>query len=280
VFDTAADNAMTETERRRSARRRLWLQALPAEAISGNVVLDAGTGEGWFTRYLAEQRPRRLVSITCRQAEIVSARRQLGELADAVEFVVADLTQMREIPANSFDVVAGDYLIAAVSASRPFREIDLLKELLRVLRVGGTMALTGWEATPSRDSPTEGKVRRLYRLREAIQHLLGMRPFREHPEFWVTDRLRELGMNIRRCCSITDVHHDLRWLAQQIGDLLERLADMELRNILDARRAALIEELGRDPAFGMGVEFGRHYAVIAAKPPLGFPPSIIRRDGF
>jgi ubiquinone/menaquinone biosynthesis C-methylase UbiE len=265
----AADETMShgepEVARRWAARVELWRQAFTNVVLAGKEVLDAGTGEGWFTRFLAEQHPARLVSVTCQREEIAPARRRLERFATNVEFLLADLTRLTAIADGRFDVVGADFLIAAVGAYRPFGEIDMLKELVRVLRPTGQMVLTGWEPAVAKPTPATAVFRQLLRLREAVHALSATPPFREHPSQWVAERLDDLGMFVERVCTVTDVHRDLSWLVGNIRDLLSEIHPRELAAVLGARLDLLDAELARSGALAHGLAFGQLYAVCARK---------------
>jgi SAM-dependent methyltransferase len=246
------------------ARRQLWSQAFEGIDLADKTVLDAGTGEGHFTRFLAERRPGRLVSITCLEQEIEPAKEVVGEYGD-LEFQVADLTNLSTIASESFDVVGADYLIAAVSAYRPYREVDCLKELVRVLKPGGRIIVCGWEVWPTPRNETERRIRRLGHLRDAVSALWGRIPFREHPAFWVENRLAELGMPAERTVRIPDVHRDFRWLTANIRMGLDELEPGPLRDALSAKLAEQEAEVVADPSISEGFEFGALYAVVACK---------------
>lgn len=256
---------MNETERRYAARRELWSQAFASIDLEGKDVLDAGTGEGHFTRFLAERDPKRLVSITCLEEEIPPARDLLGNLSARVEFHVADLTRMPEISDGSFDVVGGDFLIAAVAAYTPYREIECLKELCRVLRPGGRLVLTGWEVWRECRNRTERTIRDLFKLREGAHHLAGEDPFREHPRHWIESRLADLGMPAESVRVVPDIHHDMEWFLKSVRGSIASLAAEDMRSALMKRFHALAEELRSAGAFDAGFEFGRLYAVTACK---------------
>ena len=253
---------MLETANRRAARRRLWAAALAGFDLAGKRVLDAGTGEGHATRFLAERRPASVVSVSCVEADFAVARETLGEFAGDVEFRRADLAHMPEVADASFDLVFADFLIAAVSTFSPFRESECVAELVRVLRPGGRLIVTGWELLgPPRD-PLDARLRQLFPLREAAARLAGESAYREHPAWWVAARLSELGTPAERIVRHPDRHHDFRWFGEQIRSLLKQL-EPPLRAALAARLEAQEAGLYEHPAFAAGYDFGTHYAVVA-----------------
>lgn len=262
-----------EVARRHSDRRRLWHDALHGLDLAGKSVLDAGTGEGHCTSFLVDRKPSRLVSITCLEREVADAKRRLGARAAAVDFRIADLTAMPQIPAASFDVVFADFLIAAVAGQRPFREVDCLKELERVLRPAGVIIVTGWELgadahsapAPSASAMGSRLFLELIRLREALHQLTGSIAFREHPAWWVADRLADIGLALKRNCTVPDIHRDLTWLVRQCRKLLADLAAPELHAAFQKRVAWLEAECQASRASAMAMEWGQLYAVIAHK---------------
>lgn len=256
----------SEVQRRWLARRSLWQEAFRGVDLANKRILDAGTGEGHFTRFLAEHKPASLVSITCDPHHAEQAQRRFeSERIGPVEVRVADLTAMPQIANENFDVVAGDFLIASLSAYTPYREMECLKELHRVLAPGGRLVLTGWEVWPEVRNRTELQLRRLFKFREACHHLCGSEPYREHPRAWLEARLAELGTPAERIATVPDVHHDVGWLTTNIRQLVESISVPYLRDAMRRRLEELSNPLQGDPAFAVGLEFGRLYAVVACK---------------
>lgn len=259
-----ADQA-TEVARRWQARQTLWAQATENVDLVGKRVLDAGTGEGHFTRFLAERSPGQLISITCDPEHAEHTRRKLAALSDVLEVQVADLTHMPDVPDQSFDVIGADFLLASVSAYTPYREINCLRELHRVLAPGGRLIVTGWEVWPEIRNQTERNLRQLFKLREAAHHLAGSDPYREHPRKWVLERLAELGMPAEHVHIVPDVHRDVTWLINGVQSCINRITQPYLRYALTRRLEELSESLFKDPAFEQGLEFGQLYAIVACK---------------
>jgi predicted O-methyltransferase YrrM len=295
-----------ETMRRFEARRERWRRAVASVPIEGRFTLDAGTGEGHSTLFLAERRPARLTSVTCRADEITPAKTRLGSLADRVEFVVEDLTggdrsprsttrsfasisgdvdptgRIQALPppigstidperssslrSGSFDVVFADFLVAAAAAYSPFREDVLIERLLDLTRPGGTIVITGWEASAETDERILGPLKRCFAFREAVHLLAGNACFREHPSSWVVRRLAGAGVEQIEKIAIADVHRDFRWFFEQTRSNIGVIADLELRRSLSDYADRLERETSARVRFESGIEFGRLYAVVATKP--------------
>ena len=254
-----------EVARRYAARERLWRAATGAIRVRGKSVLDAGTGEGYLTHYLARRRPGRLVSVTCIAEEIDAARRRLGGFAGTVDFRRADLTEGSVFAEGAFDLIVGDYLLAAAAAYSPYREIDLLRNLRDWLERDGTLVLTGWEATGGMPSPLRTMIGRLFATREAAHQLIGSTPFREYPSRWVGARLAELGFSSVQVVTEADRHHDLRWLVRNTLTAVQRVEAADLRGALERRVADLNGRIHAQPELATGFAFGRLYAVVARR---------------
>lgn len=254
-----------EVERRWRSRRQLWSDCLHGIPIAGKSVLDAGTGEGHLTRVLAEQSPARLTSITLRTDEIDIARQTVGHLADRVCFEVADITSMRQIADDQFDLVVADFLIAAVASYTPYREVEAVEELARVTRPGGRLLMTGWEVGEGTPTEFEQRIRQLSALRDVADRLNDRRSFREFPSSWVKSRMGNLGLAIERERTLPDVHRNLDWLSASVRRAVESLDDGELREVLLRRVDRLSNEISSDPLLEQGRRFGQLYGVLGMK---------------
>jgi ubiquinone/menaquinone biosynthesis C-methylase UbiE len=107
-----------------------------AGAVASREVLDAGCGEGYGARLLADLGgARRCVGIDIDERTIAAAREAYGDV-EAIEFEVGDVTHLPFEDA-SFDVVTCFETIEHVSAQR-----DAIAELARVLRPGGLLLIS------------------------------------------------------------------------------------------------------------------------------------------
>ena len=107
-----------------------------ASAVAGRDVLDAGCGEGYGSRLLAELGgARRCVGIDVDERTIAAARTAYGDL-DALDFEPGDVTRL-PFTDDSFDVVTCFETIEHVAAQR-----EAVAELARVLRPGGLLLIS------------------------------------------------------------------------------------------------------------------------------------------
>ncbi len=113
------------------------LDVLPFPADRSLEVLDLGVGTGVFTHRLSTAFPRaRVVAVDGAEAMVDLARARLGELADRVEWVVADF---RSLPAevlapHRFDAVVSSYALHHLTREE---KVTALGGIVRALAPGG-----------------------------------------------------------------------------------------------------------------------------------------------
>ncbi len=197
--------------------------------------------------------------------EIPAARTRLGNLSSLVDFRLGQLTALLDHDA-SFDIVTGEFLLAAAAAYSPFQEPELINELVRVLKPGGLIMFTGWQVETGQAQTAAGKAfRSLFQLREAVHLLLGRTCFREFPSAWVRNRLVERGFGQLLLTTIPDVHHNLDWFVDQIRANINDLANDGLTHSLQELLTDRTRQLYQQVSFVSGFEFGSIYAITARK---------------
>jgi SAM-dependent methyltransferase len=170
-------------------------ELLHGDARARGRVLDAGTGGGFMTEILAEFRPAELHSVSVDESAFSTARSRLpSDLGDRVRFVQGDPGDPGFLSGEEYDLIVGDYLLAAAAGHRPFREIDLLRGLVGRLAPGGLLVLTGLEPLAVCRTAEEEVVRTVLRWWAGLTYLGGEEMYREIPARWVVDRLRELAV--------------------------------------------------------------------------------------
>lgn len=103
--------------------------------VAGLDVLDAGCGEGYCSRVLAERGPKSLVGFDASSEMIELARRQEQEERRGVRFEVGDIRNIRFADA-AFDVAIAVFVFNYLSLADTERALG---ELHRVLRPGGRL---------------------------------------------------------------------------------------------------------------------------------------------
>ena len=95
-----------------------------------------------------------------------------------------------------FDTILADYLVGAVDHFAPFFQDLLFPRLVRHLKPGGRMYLTGLNPIPESSSGPGDIFCRITKLRDACILLSGARPYREHPVEWVERHLPLAGLKV------------------------------------------------------------------------------------
>ena len=126
--------------------------------LCGLVLMDAGTGAAnttlWLAKKLKEAGGGKIISVDNDPEAFPDAKRKLGELAELVEFVEADLTCMPQIESESVDLIVCHATICAVN-DRPLRAVKALSEFYRVLKKGGWLIIDDEYPLPKASRPEE-----------------------------------------------------------------------------------------------------------------------------
>lgn len=157
---------------------RLTVQDRMVTALMGSVlpeqtdasrfrrVLDVGSGSGSWAIEAAQAHPEMtLIGVDISQRMVQYAREQavLQRVDDRVEFHTMDALRKLEFPDDYFDLVN---LRFGVSFMRTWDWYNLLNEMIRITRSGGTIRLTDNEIVHESNSPA------LTRFFEIIRHAL------------------------------------------------------------------------------------------------------------
>ena len=95
-----------------------------------------------------------------------------------------------------FDTILADYLVGAVDHFAPFFQDLLFPRLVKHLKPGGRMYLTGLNPIPESSSGPGDIFCRITKLRDACILLAGSRPYREHPVEWIERHLPQAGLKV------------------------------------------------------------------------------------
>lgn len=237
-----------------------------------------------MTAVLAVFQPTTLVSVSLDESSFAAARERLpaGAAADGrVSFRCGDLAD----PAfraslldtgGPFDLVVGDYLLAAAAGHRPFAELEVLDALIRLVAPGGRLVLTGLEpGTPGR-TPEEEGIREILRWRDAARYLSGDEIYRELPAGSVLRRLQERltvagavashGPAVIWSEPVTWSLSHLSRLAEDAVRLAESGDDPAWARFLRRRLAATLKQAARRAGFAGGraaVAWSRDWVIVA-----------------
>ena len=101
--------------------------------VRGQRVLDAGCGNGYLSRMLAERGGAQVVGVEPTDAMVRFCREKEAELRQGVTYVQADLTRLPE-STGAFDVVVCSMVLMAIPDWRP-----ALRACVEALRPGGRL---------------------------------------------------------------------------------------------------------------------------------------------
>jgi len=106
----------------------------------------------------------------------------LGELAEFVEFVKADLTDMPQIRSESVDLIVCHATICAVN-DRPLKAVKALAEFYRTLKEGGWLVISDEYPLPKASKPEEEVQVKRWQTYKAIAELVDGEHYTEiYPE--------------------------------------------------------------------------------------------------
>ncbi|MFQ5871687.1 MAG: class I SAM-dependent methyltransferase [Candidatus Geothermarchaeales archaeon] len=240
-------------------------RALKGIDLVRKVVLDAGTGAGNATKYLAGQGCR-VISVDLNQEYIDDAKtRLIEEELRRVEFHRSNLSEMRFLGDESVDVVVANQTLSTVESVTRFNTIPVLREFHRVLRRGGSLVVVDYHPFRYDETATSRIHVELWRLHAAVAELLGEGHYLEYPVSWLRDRLSEIGF--------TDIEHsvlmeELSWsvelLEEHRSELQPKIQAIPGGYLRQAMQRKLEELL--DEARGVEVRSGSMYLLKALKP--------------
>jgi len=154
--------------------------------LRGLVIMDAGTGAANTTLWLASKLKvaggGRIISIDSDPETLRDAKRKLGELAELVEFVNADLTCMPQIESESVDLIVCHATICAVN-DRPLKAVKALSEFYRTLKKGCWLIIDDEYPLPRALKPEEEVQVKRWQTYKSIAELVDGKHYTEiYPE--------------------------------------------------------------------------------------------------
>jgi SAM-dependent methyltransferase len=232
--------------------------------VEGLFALEAGTGAGETTEYLAEHGVRKVISISIEREHLKEAKEEIPhELHDRIVFLEADL---RAIPIRDdiFDLATAHFLL---NVTPVFNGLTILREIHRVLRRGGKLVIVDYAPFDEATSSTSWIHQEIWRLENALAVLLtGRLSYTEYPGDWLVRQLETIGF---RGVEYNELWRDVPW----DEELLEEHAEIIIKDLkrLEPKSPELstgfkkrLEEL-LQASQGVEVCSGSIYAVYAEK---------------
>lgn len=136
------------TKNEKQAQRSYMVQLQKILALQpGQLVLDAGSGQGYAARYLAEATAAVITGITITPREVKISRKLSRKTKPQPEFVLGDYNHT-DFPDNHFDVV---YTTETLSHSKDIQQT--MREFFRIVKPGGRVVLADYEIDTRNPSP-------------------------------------------------------------------------------------------------------------------------------
>jgi ubiquinone/menaquinone biosynthesis C-methylase UbiE len=154
--------------------------------LRGLVIMDAATGAAnttcWLAEKLKEAGSGRIISIDNDPETFPDAKRKLGELAEWVKFVNADLTNMPQIESESVDLIVCHATMCAVN-DRPLKAVKALSEFYRILKKDCWLIIDDEYPLPKASKPEEEAQVGRWQTYKAIAELVDGEHYTEiYPE--------------------------------------------------------------------------------------------------
>jgi len=162
---------------------------------SGQIVLDAGCGQGVVSTYLAKKYGPKIFGINIVPFQIKKAQelaRRLG-VTDKVQYQLMDYSAT-SFPDNYFDAI---YTTETLSHSPDIHQT--LREFLRILKPGGKIAFFEYTLAPDSDFPERDK--KMLDIVIEGSAMMGLKDFR-HGQF--TEILKNIGFENPKEQNITE----------------------------------------------------------------------------
>lgn len=180
------------------------------------LILDAGTGGGGTTERLVRKvieagNSSRIISVDHNQAALDNVRGELGDKAEIVQFLKADMTGMPQVESSSVDIIVCTDVLCMVEMC-PLRSLKVLSELKRVLKPNGQLVM-GEQIPASKATASRERVwARRWQIFKAMNHLLERR------------HLEEIAPEDLEFCLATLGFGSIRWAifrGEDLGDSVE-----------------------------------------------------------
>lgn len=167
------------------------MDGVPVEDL---ICLEAGTGAGNMTYYLAKRKAKLVYSISNNQEHLDYACSRLSD-ADLkkVRFINANLSNLR-LSSETIDLITAHMLISVVP---PVRLFSIFKELTRVAKKDALMVVNDYNPLSSYQTERSHLVEELFRIENTVHYLVKDKPALVwYPHEYVTDLLQLLGWKV------------------------------------------------------------------------------------
>jgi ubiquinone/menaquinone biosynthesis C-methylase UbiE len=217
-------------------------------SLRGLVIMDAATGAAnttcWLASKLKEAGGGKIISIDNDAETFPDAKQKLGELAEFVEFVKADLTDMPQIKSESVDLIVCHATMCAVN-DRPLKAVKALAEFYRTLKKGGWLVIADEYPLPKASKPEQEVQVKRWQTYKAIAELVDGEHYTEiYPEeLEFTAKLVGFkDMEIQRFNSGPISKEVMEEWKEEMPELINKIDDEDLKAAFEKAVARIWQE--------------------------------------
>ena len=232
--------------------------------VKGLICLEAGTGAGNMTRWLAKKGAKLVYSISNNQEHLEYARRRLPKkYIKNVKFIKADLRRLDFLGERTIDLITAHMLVNVVT------HVDLFlifKELTRVAKNKALMVVNDYNPLSSYQTERSYLVEELFRIENAASYLANGEPALVwYPSEYIAGLLELLGWEIETMELMYDKTPWERELLEEHLEVIEeeckKIDDENLRKSLLHQAHKLLDQIGEDET----IYAGTIYSIIARR---------------
>jgi len=232
--------------------------------VKGLICLEAGTGAGNMTRWLAKKGAKLVYSISNNQEHLEYARRRLPKkYIKNVKFIKADLRKLDFLGEKTIDLITAHMLVNVVI------HVDLFlifKELTRVAKNKALMVVNDYNPLSSYQTERSYLVEELFRIENAVSYLANGEPALVwYPSEYIAGLLELLGWEIETMELMYDKTPWEKELLEEHLEVIEeeckKIDDENLRKSLLHQAHKLLDQIGEDET----IYAGTIYSIIARR---------------
>jgi len=232
--------------------------------ITGLTCLEAGTGAGNMTRWLAKKGAKVVYSISNNLEHLDYARRRLPKkYIKNVKFIKADLRKLDFLEEETIDLITAHMLINVVT---PVDLFFIFKELTRVAKNKALMVVNDYNPLCSYQTERSHLVEELFRIENAVSYLANDEPaLIWYPSEYIIELLELLGWEIE---TMELMYDKTPWGKELLKEHLEvieneckKLRNENLRKNLLHQAKEILNQVDEDET----VYAGTIYSIIARR---------------
>jgi len=240
------------------------MSAMDKINVKGLICLEAGTGAGNMTRWLAKKGAKLVYSISNNQEHLEYARRRLPKkYIKNVKFIKADLRKLDFLGEKTIDLITAHMLVNVVT------HVDLFlifKELTRVAKNKALMVVNDYNPLSSYQTERSYLVEELFRIENAASYLANGEPALVwYPSEYIAGLLELLGWEIETMELMYDKTPWEKELLEEHLEVIEeeckKIDDENLRKSLLHQAHKLLDQIGEDET----IYAGTIYSIIARR---------------